>query len=427
MKKIAFCLRPFVLALLAALLLSQSVGAAPLSPGLQVIAAKTAVVKSAIAGSRINFTDEDFTKATALQKIRGIKILSLPSVFDGVLFQDGKAVKEGDVLKAKDLSSLVFEPASDEAFETAFDFIFTNAGFSHAITCRLCLLEEPNASPVLLSTDERVTTYENVAYYGSLKAADPENDELTFSVSSTPKYGVLEILDASVGSFRYTPNANRTGNDSFSYTVTDCFGNTAETDKVRIKIEKNESKTTFADMDGHWASNAAIRLVSEGIMEGETDGETLCFLPAQSVSRCDFLVMAMKACGHSAALTCLDTGYDDNDNIPLSDRGYVAIATNAGYIEGVSDGQTLSFAPDRPITRAEAAVILNRMLSLPTPVSARVFADSDTVPAWAESAMTALSANGLLNGNGSGCLAPTETMTRAQCAVLLEKVFSMNN
>jgi len=76
MKKIAFCLRPFVLALLAALLLSQSVGAAPLSPGLQVIAAKTAVVKSAIAGSRINFTDEDFTKATALQKIRGIKILS---------------------------------------------------------------------------------------------------------------------------------------------------------------------------------------------------------------------------------------------------------------------------------------------------------------------------------------------------------------
>ncbi|MBE6563826.1 MAG: hypothetical protein E7655_00925 [Ruminococcaceae bacterium] len=418
MKKTVYSL----LMLSLSLLLAFSASAAPLSPGIQVISSDVEVVKAGTVGHSIRFSAEDFEKGMSLSKIKGIKILSLPSIFDGILRQDGKPVSQGDVLSAKELAELVFEPASDDALETTFDFALTNVGYGHTLTCKLCVLEKPNAAPVLLSSNERVSTFENIALYGSLRASDPENDALSYSVCAYPKYGILELTDASTGTYRYTPNAGRTGSDSFTYMVTDRFGNTTETDRVRIKIEENESQTTFADMDGHWAHNAAIRLVAEDIMScSSEDGESL-FLPAGQVSRCEFLVMAMKACGMTSAATCLDTGYDDNDRIPLSARSYVATATEAGFVRGIEENGQIVFAPDRAITRAEAAVILNNMLSLPVPAAAPVFADSSAVPAWASAAVNALSSNGLMNGMGSGCLAPSEHMTRAQCASLLEKV-----
>ena len=64
--------------------------------------------------------------------------------------------------------------------------------------------------------------------------------------------------------FVYTPYENKTGKDSFTYVAVDAVGNSSDPATVKIKIEKPNTKVTYADMDGDPAHKAAIRLAEEG-------------------------------------------------------------------------------------------------------------------------------------------------------------------
>ena len=49
--------------------------------------------------------------------------------------------------------------------------------------------------------------------------------------------------------FVYTPYENKTGKDSFTYVAVDAVGNSSDPATVKIKIEKPNTKVTYADMD----------------------------------------------------------------------------------------------------------------------------------------------------------------------------------
>ena len=59
-----------------------------------------------------------------------------------------------------------------------------------------------------------------------------------------------------------------------------------------------------------------------------------------------------------AVTTALPAGISDASSIPASLRGYVAVALERGFIG--TDGDL--FAPNRPITRVELAISLNRLV-----------------------------------------------------------------
>jgi len=77
--------------------------------------------------------------------------------------------------------------------------------------------QKVNTTP--MATASSFTAQADASYTGMLKGTDAEMDKLTFAVSAAPTQGTLK-LEAD-GSFSYLPNAEFTGTDKFSFTVSD--------------------------------------------------------------------------------------------------------------------------------------------------------------------------------------------------------------
>ena len=101
-------------------------------------------------------------------------------------------------------------------------------------------------------------------------------------------------------------------------------------------------------------------------------------------------------------------------------------AYDNGIVNGVGGAY---FAPERTITREEFAAMLYRYTNyLEVDTSARAdfsaFADSDSVSSWATDAMSWAVAEGLISGKPGNLLAPQDTITRAEVAVI---IYRFNN
>jgi len=103
--------------------------------------------------------------------------------------------------------------------------------------------------------------------------------------------------------------------------------------------------------DDFWCSNAINTLAALGIVKGMTEEE---FAPNRAITRAQFVAICARF-----ADTTVD-GYTFTD-VPESYWAYDYISTGAGFgwINGVGGGK---FAPNDPITRAQAVAIVNRML-----------------------------------------------------------------
>ncbi|UUZ89456.1 S-layer homology domain-containing protein [Paenibacillus sp. P25] len=93
-------------------------------------------------------------------------------------------------------------------------------------------------------------------------------------------------------------------------------------------------------------------------------------------------------------------------------------AVRGGVLEGYPDG---TLRPDRPVTRAEAAAPLQRLAGAPqAPAGSRPFGD---VPPdyWAASAVASLKAAGWINGVTAAEFRPERPITRAEAAALIDR------
>ena len=119
-----------------------------------------------------------------------------------------------------------------------------------------------------------------------------------------------------------------------------------------LKEQKVSSKSTFTDVpDTLWCAEAVNALASLGIVEGVGNGQ---FAPNQSITRAEFVTIC-------ARFTQVSASGETFTDVPASHWAFDAISTAAsfGWVNGVGNGQ---FAPNQHITRAQAAVLLNRLL-----------------------------------------------------------------
>lgn len=110
---------------------------------------------------------------------------------------------------------------------------------------------------------------------------------------------------------------------------------------------------------------------------------------------------------------------------------YYAAAVRWAASAGVAEGHSAAaFAPEEPVTREQAAAILERYAALRgaqpgNAGSLAPFADADCISPWArESAAWAVGA-GILCGNGGGMLDPLGCLTRAEAAAMLQRLLEM--
>ena len=177
----------------------------------------------------------------------------------------------------------------------------------------------------------------------------------------------------------------------------------------------NEPLIEFTDIAGHWAESDIKLAAAKGIVSGYPDG---AFKPDHPVTRAEFVKMlagAMKLEGSGATLT-----FTDHDQIGVWAKQAVAQAVQAGIVVGYSDG---SFRPHAQITRAEMAMMIARALQLQLDANALPgFADDEAIPKWARGAVHAIRKVGIIDGRGDNRFVPNETATRAEAVVMLVRM-----
>ncbi len=136
-----------------------------------------------------------------------------------------------------------------------------------------------------------------------------------------------------------------------------------------IQREETAQAISFKDVrDGYWANDAIARIVRMGLMKGYADGT---FKGERPITRAEMAYILSLLTGDSAAE---GTGFKDAGG----HWAHAAIlkAQAAGLMKGFADG---TFRPDRTLTRAEAVVIINRLIGR-KPLEGRIESSWKDVP-----------------------------------------------
>lgn len=391
--------------------------AAPLlSPALHALQGHLKLQKCALSGQSVRFSEQELDRALGT-KTEFIRVEQLPALQEGMLMLEDVRVSEGQLIAREDYDRLTFVP-TDETVETV-SFAFSDASTDVRVSCVVNLLEEVNLAPQTQA--QRFTTAESIAVCKFLKASDPERDAMTFRITNYPAHGRVELDET--GYFRYTPTSGYTGEDFFEYAVCDCYGNQSESERVSFRVTKPATSFRFDDLSEHWAANAALRVAEKGLMTGVSEGDKILFEPNETVSRGDLLAMTLIAAGKEASIDfTARTAFADDASIPLNIKSYAEYARVNGIVKGqAAENGVAVFSGTSGITRAEAAVMIDRVLALPAAEEGALsaFSDGADTPEWAREAMARVTACGLLSGTGFGELRPNACVTRAEAAELI--------
>lgn len=409
-------IRILLAAILVMLLAVPAAASRLLSPGLPILADQHDMIASGLAAGEIRFTEADFVSAVGAA-FDAVTVTALPPAPDGMLYLGKAPVAVNQRISAAALDTLRFVP-SEGCRESSFRF---RASGDYSLPCLLRWTDRANAAPVTETAGMKgaveVWTQCDIGAYGALPGSDPDGDRITYEVTEYPEKGILTL--SSGGNYCYTPFAGVKGSDRFTYTVRDEWGHYAKPRTVSVQVDGRASDLTIADMEGHWAENAALVMASDNAMALRYDNGDLCFDPDREVSREDFVVTVMKALGAGEIEPARTVFADDGDIAPEA-GGYIARAYSLGIVRGSGEGNL--FRPKDPVTRAEAAVILNAIVGAEASDAVAVFADEGSVPVWARPSLTALTSAGIFSGNGDGSIAADSALTRAQVAELLLRV-----
>ncbi|MBE6637162.1 MAG: hypothetical protein E7618_05105, partial [Ruminococcaceae bacterium] len=243
-------IRKGMVAMIALLLIAAVGGAsvyakeaqAPVSPALAILANDLSLTKTGLCGRDITFTAGDFEEALGVDGLSEIVIRSLPSAVAGKLMLGSLEVMKNQTLSRDQLSALRFVP--NDGVSTSAFVVTAGDHATYAVTCHLRVIETLNFTPTAVGIEENrfsLHTYRNIAIYGSLPIEDPEGDSLTFEIVSYPKKGLLFMTNKQSGEYVYTPMKNFSGTDSFSYTVTDEYGNRSSAIPMTISVGRSDS------------------------------------------------------------------------------------------------------------------------------------------------------------------------------------------
>lgn len=265
----------------------------------------------------------------------------------------------------------------------------------------------------LVAENLELCTYRGVAVGGRLTVADSGSEVVGFEITTPPGKGSVELSDD--GCFVYTPDEGKKGKDYFGYKAIDAEGRYSQEATVIIKIQKQKTRVTYSDMDDHASAWAAVMLAEDGIFTGETLAGKYVFRPDESVTRGQFLAMCMCAADTELMYDAASTGFADSDSTAAWAKPYIATALRCGYISGYEAEAGLVFSPDEAISAAEAAVMLDNILSL-TDAVAVWYSYDEVLPAWAVQSAANLSACGITPDSLSFT---DESLSRAEAAVML--------
>lgn len=304
---------------------------------------------------------------------------------------------------------------SKQAAALALAAVLVLTGSAQALFGKKDTVEE--GAPTVRELEIR--TYRGIPYRARFLAQGGE--ELTFSLAQAPRKGTVVIEG---DAFTYAPDEGLTGNDHFTYTATDAQGRTSRPAAVSVRIEKTRSGVSYEDMAGNDAAFAAQDLAEAGIFTGDRIGGKYRFEPERPVSRQEFLAMAMETLGIPASAVTM-TGFCDDEAIPTWAKAYAASGVSAGLVRGKATPQGAAFLGEAPITFNQAAAILDRGLDLNDVDLDVWYGDREMASSWAAQAVGNLEAARVLSVGSFGSMTMERPLTRADAALILSAARSV--
>ncbi|MFE4710866.1 S-layer homology domain-containing protein [Paenibacillus sp. NPDC056722] len=226
-----------------------------------------------------------------------------------------------------------------------------------------------------------------------------------------PQTAVALLYDPVKGNFSYVPAVFTVENGVTKVTVKSSSANGI----IAIALHP----VTFTDVTGHWAKAEIERLASRLIVNGQSAGQ---FVPNGSVSRAEFAAMLVrsldlqpgKAAGASFSDVPAAAWYAESANI----------AAQLGIVQGYEDGSFRPNASitreQMAVMAARALKLLN--VAEGTGKGAASFKDADSISSWATEAVDLLTATGIMKGQTADSFAPGRNTSRAEAAVILTRV-----
>ena len=191
----------------------------------------------------------------------------------------------------------------------------------------------------------------------------------------------------------------------------------------RIKIVHEEPAVEFTDLteQWNWAKPSIEKVVAAKLFYGVSDTE---FAPKTSMTR--GMVVSVLA-RHSG----VETAYTESSFADVELAQWYGQATEWAYQTNIVAGMGKDaqgndlFAPNKPITREQLAVMVANYCKLKDTEAVSkelTFTDADKISSWAKDSLEYCVAKGFFSGYPDGTILPQKLVSRAEVAVILDKV-----
>jgi 2',3'-cyclic-nucleotide 2'-phosphodiesterase/3'-nucleotidase/2',3'-cyclic-nucleotide 2'-phosphodiesterase/3'-nucleotidase/5'-nucleotidase len=182
--------------------------------------------------------------------------------------------------------------------------------------------------------------------------------------------------------------------------------------------------TAFSDVPASfWAYGAIGSLSKLGYITGYPDGS---FKPDGVITRAEFISILTRA----LKLQAYNLPGHAFGDVSSSDWFYSSVgsAVYAGLASGEGNS---SFAPNKPVTREEIAVILVNSLGKQNEARANMggrtaFTDDANISSWARGSVVVAVKYGLLKGYPDGSFLPINSATRAEASAMIENILGIS-
>ena len=234
---------------------------------------------------------------------------------------------------------------------------------------------EQNVKSFVLSRDTlNIDTAVNMKSYGRIECYNKNNIELDVNIIEAPEKGQIKFTGIS---YVYTPYPDQKGKDSFKFCVVDSYGNVSQTVEAYINIEDNV-KPYYIDMIDNPYQYSSVKLASADILDGEKVGNLHFFNPTKQITGGEFIILLLATLGHEEMEYCINTGLENDSEIPVWQKPYIKKAIEIGIIT------EKSFSANETLTRANAILLVDRAAQIQDVdrVAMKIF-DKAIIPDWA--------------------------------------------
>lgn len=247
-------------------------------------------------------------------------------------------------------------------------------------------------------------------------------DDDNFKLYEINDNTVSEWSNVGAGEYQFAINTDDDENFIFVVDVEDYMEYSIQIDELDSDVQSYKIQLTlqtgceapFADTDYHWSQTAVELLYCRGIIEGE---DSTIYGVNRTVTRIEFLKMAMMNADINTSK------YEDRD-VPFSDvdedEWYYEYVAAAYALDAIDEDS--KYYPEGEISRVEALTILVRMAGMEGSKTATRFSDISSSD-WYASAVRVATDYEVVEGYPDGTFKPDRNLSRAEAAVMINNAY----